>query len=73
MLCETKVTAGWLALARWAAGVAPWNPTLAEAFAPTVISHEFPQGRRVDALDHAQQAREGMSISRSRLDFRFLV
>jgi len=33
-----SVAAAWLAFARWAVGVAPWKPTLADALAPTVFS-----------------------------------
>jgi len=39
--CEAHMTAAWLAFARWAVGVAPWEPTLADAVAPTVISQVY--------------------------------
>ena len=38
MVCETQVTAAWVAPVRWAVGAAPWEPTLADAPARTGIS-----------------------------------
>ena len=41
MTVARSVAAAWLAFARWALGVAPWKPTLADVPAPTVISQEY--------------------------------
>ena len=43
------VAAAWLAFARWAVGVTPSKPTLADEPAPTVISQEYAPAWRFTA------------------------
>ncbi len=49
MTLARLVASASAARARWAVGVAPWNPTLAVVFAPTLISQEYAPAWRFTA------------------------
>lgn len=51
-----SVAAAWLAFARWAVGVAPWHPTMADALAPTVISQEQAPREGVPGIQETSRA-----------------